>query len=336
MMVTNLERSNQFVKPPVSAIAKVVRCAYIGGGMGRKVIFADRLSACLEGERKIMSAAELARKLGVTDTAVSHWRAAERTPDLDTLDAIAEVLRVPVAYLLGLEPTPHEPQVWGKEHVVRFLAVCQTHRVGGLFYLALATGMRLGELLALKWDSVDLETGELRVSLSATAVRGEMIVGQPKTARAKRTVKLPPSAVAVLRARHEAWSSERKAAAEAGIWSDDGWVWSTTTGQMLGQRNVQRLFAKLCAKVDGLPKLTIHGLRHTWASLAIADGVPLPALSARLGHYSAAFTLATYTHLLPGQDREAAVPLEDLVSERAAVKAAVKRDSGVEKPELSN
>ena len=86
-------------------------------------------------------------------------------------------------------------------------------------------------------------------------------------------------------------------------------MWTTGTGHMLGARNVQRDFAA-AIKAAGVPALTFHGLRHTWASLAIAEAkIPLPIVSARLGHHSVAFTLATYAHALPGQDSEAALEL---------------------------
>jgi len=123
--------------------------------------------------------------------------------------------RNPAAAVRGPRATRRDPVVWGPAAVRSFILAARGSRYAVLHYLALATGMRLGELLGLQWDAVDLESGELRVRWAVTNIRGQVVVGEPKTPRARRTIALPPAAVAALRIQRETWKAERDRRAPA-------------------------------------------------------------------------------------------------------------------------
>ncbi len=162
-------------------------------------------------------------------------------------------------------------EVWTVEHAQAFLTEARRSSKYPLLYaLAICTGMRLGELLNLQWNDLDLNKGLLHV-------------GQGKTANARRTILLPVPLVGELRARR-------------GI----GLVFCAKNGKRLNPSNVRcRDFHPTCDRA-GVPRARIHDLRHFHASHMVANGIDLASLSHRMGHSSRSFTLQTYGHLLPG------------------------------------
>jgi integrase len=171
--------------------------------------------------------------------------------------------------------------------------------------IALATGLRRGEILALQWGDVDFEAGRLRVERSLEQTKGGVIrVKPPKTKRGRRNVSLPADAIALLR-RHRASQLEQRLALGMGKLPDDAWVFGRFDGATRSPRAVSEEWTR---NVDSLklPKVTFHALRHTHASALIAANVDVLTISRRLGHGSAAITLKVYGHLFSNTDDKAA------------------------------
>lgn len=193
----------------------------------------------------------------------------------------------------------------------RLLAVAETDRLGGLYRLALTLGMRQAEILGLRWADVDLDIGALRVRQTLQRIGGETITKEPKTARSRRTLALSPSLVAALVAHKDRQEFERKRAGAR--WQDTGLVFTSTIGTALEARNLTREFKRHLVAA-GLPQsLRFYDMRHAAASLLIADGLPITAVSAMLGHALTSTTLNNYAHVLPGSERLTADAMERLL-----------------------
>lgn len=232
---------------------------------------------------------------------------AERTVR-NVRNVLSGALRQAVAWGILREspvvPTPRRrrkraepPKAWGAPDVVRFLEAARGHRLYAIFYLALTTGAREGELVALQRQDFNLGAGTLwiRRSISYIPKKG-LIEVAPKTERSRRLLHLPPDAVAVLAEHLNLVERERKDAAE--LWTRNNLLFPSTVGTPLAPRNLLRTFDTLQTRA-AVPRITMHGLRHTYASLALRSGLPLRDLSDRLGHYDPSFTFSVYCHVLP-------------------------------------
>lgn len=178
-------------------------------------------------------------------------------------------------------------------------------RLEALYLLALATGLRQGELLGLRWADWDKETQTIRVSYSLQRIDGEYRLVEPKTMRSRRTVVLPEFATAALVKHRSAQLLERLA---AGTETEDGLVFVSPEGRPLNRSWVSHEFARIAdrAGVD----VTFHGLRHGQASLLVALGVHPRVIQERLGHSTVTMTMDRYAHVARESDREAAQLLD--------------------------
>ncbi len=183
-----------------------------------------------------------------------------------------------------------------------FLKVADGHRLGALFGVALACGLRLGEATGLRWEDVDLETGELRVRQQVQRVGKQLVLTPLKTERSRRTLALPQVCLAALRAHRTRQLEDRlKAGAD---WVDSGLVFTTyakcgkgrKVGAALHPRSVLRTLHKLLETAK-LPRCRFHDLRHSAASLLIAAGVELVEVCQLLGHSEIRVTADLYSHL---------------------------------------
>jgi len=203
------------------------------------------------------------------------------------------------------------------EETRRLLEVAEVKNTsyGDTVILAVHTGLRLGELLGLRWEDVDLERGTVTVRRTLQRLPGEGIgYREPKTARSQRTMPLGSTALETLRRLRRRQLEERLALGPA--YQDRGAVLSTTLGTPLDGGNLRRAFYRLVRQA-GLTALRFHDLRHTHASLLLARGVHPKVVSERLGHASIAITLDTYSHVLPNLQEEAAHDLDAWLSGRA-------------------
>jgi len=171
--------------------------------------------------------------------------------------------------------------------------------------LALATGMRRNEMLALRWRDVDLDAGKLTVeqSLEQTPAHG-IRVKAPKTRRGRRTISLPATIVAELRT-HWVAQQEQRLACAMGRAPADSPVLAAYDGRPQSPNAITKAWPVAMAKI-GMPAITLHSLRHTHASMLIASGMDILTISLRLGHSSPTITLGVYGHLVSGTDDRAA------------------------------
>ena len=161
-----------------------------------------------------------------------------------------------------------------------------------LYYLELATGLRRGELLGLKWEDVDLARGDLRVRRQVSRINGEVVEAPLKTKNAYRTLPLAEDTVSVLK-------EQRKKV------GNSPWVFPSPNGGPISPDSVLHMLHRVLKRA-GLPKVRFHDLRHTFATLALQNGVDVKTVSGMLGHFSAGFTLDTYAHITSAAQRQAA------------------------------
>ncbi|MEO8696043.1 MAG: site-specific integrase [Acidimicrobiales bacterium] len=176
-------------------------------------------------------------------------------------------------------------------------------RYHALWVLLATTGMRRGEALGLRWRDLELETGTAAVVQTVIVVAHRVQFGAPKTARGTRVVDLDSGTIAVLRA-HRIRQLEERILLGAG-WRDHDLVFCKVDGEPLHPERVSREFLRRIERWS-LPPLTLHGLRHTWATLALKAGVHPKVVQERLGHATIGITLGVYSHVTAGMQRDAA------------------------------
>jgi integrase len=186
------------------------------------------------------------------------------------------------------------------QQVRDFLAGIAGDRLEALYLAALGTGLRQGELLALRWQDVDLERGELAVT--HTLQRGTRALAEPKTDRARRTLRIPRQVTAALLAH---WSQQS-------IVPLAGLIFTTQRGTALNSRNVTRYLQRHLARL-GLPHQRFHDLRHAFATLMIESGEDLGVVSRILGHADLATTADVYAHLTPAMLERAADRMDGIL-----------------------
>ena len=178
---------------------------------------------------------------------------------------------------------------------------------GVLPILAVTTGMRQGELLALRWRDVDLEAGSLAVSGTLQRVPNVGLArDEPKTLRSRRQVRLTPTAIAALKRQQAAQAADRLVAGDR--WVGD-WVFAGPFGAPLNAWAVRRHFTALLKRA-GLPPIRFHDLRHTAATLLLGQGVHPKVVADLLGHATVAMTLDRYSHVALAMHQQAADALE--------------------------
>ena len=179
----------------------------------------------------------------------------------------------------------------------KLLAAVQGHRLAALYTVAVAVGLRQGEALGLRWEDVNLEAGTISIRASLQRMDGRPLLAELKTERSRRTIKLPDICMTALAAHRERQALERDFV--GGAWQDElGLVFTEADGSPLSRHAITRRFQRILANA-GIPKRRFHDLRHTCATLLLAQGVPLRVVMEILGHSQIATTADIYTHVLP-------------------------------------
>ena len=169
-----------------------------------------------------------------------------------------------------------------------------------LYYIELATGLRRGELLGLKWEDIDLTQGNLQVQRQVARINGEVIEAPLKTKNAYRPLPLSSDTVGVLQ-------EQRKKS------GNSPYVFPSPAGGPISPDSVLHMLHRVLKRA-GLAQVRFHDLRHTFATLALQNGVDIKTVSGMLGHYSAGFTLDTYTHVTTSAKKEAANTMGSILS----------------------
>lgn len=209
---------------------------------------------------------------------------------------VASLVRGPVVQREEVKP-------WSPEEASLFLDASSSHRLYALFAVGVALGLRKGELLALRWEDVDLDEGLVHVRRNVQRLPEGLVFGSPKSARSRRTISLPATSVRVLRAHRARQVAEKlKLGSE---WIETGLVFTSEVGTVMEPRNLSRLFDALMLAA-GVRRIRFHDLRHTCASLLLAQGVPSRVVMDVLGHSQLAVTTDLYSHVMPTALREAA------------------------------
>jgi len=193
-----------------------------------------------------------------------------------------------------------------------FLEAAREDRLEALYVLAVHCGLRQGELLALRWEDVDLETGTLRVSRTLSRTKDGPIFTAPKTAKSRRTVRLTTGAVEALK-RHSERQAEEIVRMDT-LYQDQGLVFASEVGTPLNRHNVNFRSFKPLLERAGLPNIRFHDLRHTCATLLLGRSVHPKFVQELLGHATIAITLDTYSHVLANMGDQASRAMEDVLS----------------------
>lgn len=199
--------------------------------------------------------------------------------------------------------SPGQPRVWTRDEVVAFLAGTTDDRLHVLYRLLVLTGLRRGEAVGLQWADLDLTTRTLTVNRQVVSVNGELVVGPPKSDAGRRTVALDRTTGQLLEVQH-------RRALLAHPWEPDEvsgsrFVFTRTRSECIHPAHVSQRFTTLIRQL-GLPRIRLHDLRHTSASLGLAGGESLLEVSRRLGHSSIGITADVYSHVTAETARESA------------------------------
>jgi integrase len=191
---------------------------------------------------------------------------------------------------------------WTGEQTQVFLAATASTRLAPLWQLALATGMRRGELMALTWQHVDLDTGIIAVELSTAQLSRELVTTTPKN-HERRKVQLDTRTVAALKSWRKTQAEERLAWGAA--WEDtEGFLFTHENGGRLSPNAVSKAFLRAQTGL-GLPRISLHSTRHSHATILLRDRVPIHIVAKRLGHKDPSVTLNVYADVIPDDDTSA-------------------------------
>lgn len=211
------------------------------------------------------------------------------------------------------------------EEAKQFLEAAKGNRLEALFSVALALGLRKGEALGLQWPDIDFEAGTLSVRRALQRLKmpgekkGRLVVSEPKR-RSRRTINLPQVALSALAEHRRRQEQERSFAGDQ--WQETGFVFTSSIGTPLEPRKAAKEYTTIL-EAAGLPVIRFHDLRHTAATLLLAQGVHPRVVMELLGHSQIAITMNTYSHVIPALKKEAANQMDAILNPVATVVATV-------------
>jgi integrase len=180
--------------------------------------------------------------------------------------------------------------------------------------------MRRGEVLGLRWSDVDLDTARLSVRQAVIIVAYEVQTSDIKTDNGRRTIDLCDRTIEVLKEWRERQDEERDLLGDE--YEDNDFVFASQDGSWVNPDFFSQCFDRLLTK-SPLPRIRLHDLRHTHATILLKAGVPVKVVSERLGHANAAFTITVYQHVMPGMQADAATLFSDLIASSRAHRGAL-------------
>jgi integrase len=251
-------------------------------------------------------------RAGLTPRSVRYIRGTLRTA-LNQALRWGLVSRNVAALVDGPRVERFEIQPFTSDEARLFLKAVKGDRLEALYSVALTMGLRQGEALGLRWQDIDLELSYLRVSKQLQRIDGQFVLVEPKTSRSRRTLVMPQAIAASLRAHHASQLSERPTSLHEGAEWD--LVFTRPDGEPLDGTVLTHQFHRLLDRA-GLAQRRFHDLRHSCATLMLAQGVPARVVMDVLGHSQIALTMNTYTHVLPELKHDAARRMNDMMLER--------------------
>jgi integrase len=298
------------LRPTTPARYRTLMSRYVLPALGKK-----RLAALTPAEVRLM----LARTAAARTTGRKGQMEEERaTVSSRTVQQVHAVLRAMLSHAVRDElvsrnaarlvqpPTRDREEIhpWTADEARTFLAAARPHRLSAPFVVALALGLRRGELLGLRWSDVDFRTRQLRVWQTLQRVRGQGIVfDPPRSKRSRRVLTMPAIVLEALREHRDRQDHDRAVAGDD--WVETGLVFTTAIGRHVEPRNLNTAYGRLLARA-GVRPIRFHDLRHTCATLLLSRGVPARTVMDILGHSQIAVTLNIYGHVMPAMQQEAA------------------------------
>ena len=223
--------------------------------------------------------------------------------------------------ILGRNPADavQRPKVEQKEfHILteaqaqRLVIASQDTRHGMLFYLALVTGMREGELLGLKWSDLDWAKGVLNVQRQMRRIPGKgYLLVPPKTKAGRRQVKLGQATLDRLAAHRGRLEMQKQVVGRR--WVETDLIFPNILGKPMSSKNMLQEFKRILREND-LPNIRFHDLRHTSITFLLDSGTPVNTVQQRAGHSKASITTDTYGHSLGHSEAEAAARIEEMIT----------------------
>jgi len=231
--------------------------------------------------------------------------------------------------------TRTEVHAFTPEQARAFLEAVRGSRLEAAFTAAVALGLRQGEILGLQWSDVDLENSRLRVRAALQRVDGRLVQVEPKSASSRRTIQLPVVCAAAL-ARHKIdqdvtrrWAGTR--------WQETGYVFTTRIGTPTDPRDLLRDYYALTRPKTkdedtpppdlGFPAIRFHDLRHSAATLLLAQGVSPRYITELLGHSHVSFTMQTYAHVLPEVQKQVATKMDEILAPQPVATSVANKPS---------
>lgn len=226
---------------------------------------------------------------------------------------VSGVIARNVARLVRPPRVPHaEMQTLTGEQSRQMIEAAKGERLGALYIVAVASGARLGELLALSWRNVDLTRGTIRILATMTRTETGMVVGETKTAASRRTVPIGRTATDALRA-HRLAQAEERLRVGLGKASETDLVFSDTVGRPLDGTHASHSFALFLSRAS-LPRIRFHDLRHTAATLLLEAGTHPRVVAERLGHTTPALVLNVYGHVTERMQEQVTAVLDRVLA----------------------
>jgi len=195
-----------------------------------------------------------------------------------------------------------EKRVFGSAEIGKFLKYAKSTKYYAAYLLVMATGMRRGELLALRRKKdIDLQNGKVTISRNLVRTNAGLIFQEPKTKNSVRTVGIPGFIIKELQAHFE--KQDEKKSVLGSSYKDNDLAFCADDGSPLDPRSFTRFFERLVKKA-GLPKIAFHDLRHTFVTMAIENGVSLKGIQEIVGHHDPAYTASEYSHVTTEKRKE--------------------------------
>jgi len=218
-----------------------------------------------------------------------------------------------VSDMVTLPKVPQkEMQTLNDYQARQLIQAAEGSRYQVLFWVAISTGLRQGEILGLKWSDLDWNTGRMKIQRQVQRRKGEgLVFCEPKSASGRRQIKLGKTTLEKLREYKEMQYKEKILAGDK--WQYYDLIFPSPIGTPLDSSNVTKVYKK-CLKEAGLPDLRFHDLRHTAATLMLQQGINPKIVQERLGHSDISLTLNTYSHVLPSMQEEAAEKMDELLT----------------------